>query len=527
MKKVPFRLDVEIRTPLAGGDIPTLDAVLLAEHARLNPDAPDYARHPDKMREVLDGLLKVTDCGVPHASALLFDARAGRSATVKITGRRREMREVGPLQLRVKKRGGVFLASGEEYKNSAVNRLGCRLVSRAHFFGVGDIPAIRRVLRFWQGIGAQWRNGWGELAGGEGDGWEFDDELSADDDRENWWGLVDENRAPVRPLPVALFRKLGGGGGFPVRRIRVVPPYWKASSPRVAAVVPMRSAGRDGELRASPQGTKSDSADSADFLLECFARRLRPADEVDEQVKTNGKMAALAAVIRPKDYVHRSHRSGKNRIRLTESDSLFIAAGPRAKLFSHATPKTKNDSGFQSAPSLKRDSAEWQAKVYNAAMNEVDGLCAVIEFPFREFLPPEDIHVFSGLSDSAALSGENGGWFSRRAIRRVLEIADAADLSLAKLKSVRLVESVRRNLDISPPDAAKWARNERKRRKMDEDESPDLRELADVWMEREREKMKLGKDDMFDLRDLLADMGPAGWAVLESAPRFRKKAEAK
>ena len=519
MTQVPFQLDVEIRTPLAGGDIPTLDAVLLGEISRLNPDAPDYARSPKAALETLKPLLKITDDGVgngiPHASALLFDSRSARGETVKITGRRRELWEVGPLDLKVKKHMGAFKATEDIYKNSAVNRFGLRTVGHAKFFGVGDAEAIRRALSFWRGVGAQWRNGWGELDGGE-EGWDIT-ELPPDQSAEKWWGLVDENRAPVRPLPVALFRALGGGES-PVFYRRVAPPYWTPSAPRVAAVIPDEYRPPSAKR---PAAAKSEipETDSIDFLLDRFARGMRPAEELRGE-----KMAALRKAIESQDY---AHRGGKNNLRIGRGHSLFVAVGNSARFFSYAIPKGEKRRGFKSSPPLKRGAAEWQKVIYDAALTEADGLCAIVEFPLDEHLAPEDIHVFSGRSDIAALSGKNSGVFSRRVIRRVLEIAENANWTLRHLREIQKAEVIRRSCDISAPDAAKWAAKERKRRKLGENESADLRELVDAWMEREREKAGVSEDDMFDLRDWLADMSPAGWAVLAAAPRFREKERSK
>ena len=521
MTQVPFQLDVEIRTPLAGGDIPTLDAVLLGEISRLNPDAPDYARSPEAALETLAPLLKITDDGVgngiPHASALLFDARSARGEIAKITGRRRELWEVG--QLGLKKHGGTFKATDDIYENSSVNCFGLRTVGHAKFFGVGDIEAIRRALSFWRGVGAQWRNGWGELDGG-GEGWDIT-ELPPDQSAEKWWGLVDENRAPVRPLPVSLFRALGGGE-YPVFYRRVAPPYWTPSAPRVAAVIPDEYRPPSAK---SPAAAKSETpeTDPIDFLLNRFARGMRPAEELRATEKQGGKLAALRSAIEAQDY---AHRGGKNKLRI--GSSLFVAVGNSARFFSHAVPKGEKSREFKSSPPLKREAAERQKVIYDAAMTEVDGLCVIIEFPYQRHLAPEDIHVFSGRSDIAALSGKNSGVFSRRVIRRVLEIAKNANWTrLRYLREIQIAEVIRRSCDISAPDAAKWAAKERKRRKLGENESADLRELVDAWMEREREKAGVSEDDMFDLRDWLADMSPAGWAVLAAAPRFREKERSK
>ena len=513
----PFQLDVEIRTPLAGGDIPTLDAILLGEMARMDPDSDDYAAGPEAALAKLRSLLKITPCGIPHASALLFDARTGQGNTSKINGRRRELWEVGPLGLKVKKRRGVFRASDSIYNNSTESVFRLKAVRSAKFFGVGDLQAIRLALSFWQGIGAQWRNGWGELAGSEGDGWELT-ELSADGDKTDWWGLVDERRAPVRPLPIELFGKLGGdGGAFPVRYRRAAPPYWRASTPRVAVVVP------DGRQRASARysaaKTGMPTVSPMDFLLSQFARRMQAPDELRKAEEQGGKEAALLRAIAP----NYRHRGGKSDLRIDGCRSLFVAAGDRVRLFSDVIPQGEGGAKFEARPSLKHRSAEWQKILYDSAMAEVNGLCVVIEFPFHEQLAPEDIHVFFGLSDIAALSGGRAGVFSRRVIHRVLEISEKGNLSLATLRKIGVVEISRRNDDASAPAAAKWARDERKRRKLDERQSIDLTELANTWMEREREKTGMTEGDMRDLRDWLADMSPAGWAVISAAPRFRKQ----
>ena len=70
----PFQLDVEIRTPLAGGDIPTLDAILLGEIVRMNP-GKDPGGDPQKARQTLN-MLQWRD-GVPQASALAVRLRFG------------------------------------------------------------------------------------------------------------------------------------------------------------------------------------------------------------------------------------------------------------------------------------------------------------------------------------------------------------------------------------------------------------------------------------------------------------------
>ena len=215
----PFQLDVEIRTPLAGGDIPTLDAILLGEIVRMNP-GKDPGGDPQKARQTLN-MLQWRD-GVPQASALLSDSGSGRGEITKIASVQREYEAIGPMDLKTTRPNSRYPREMQGKKN-LMSDIPHRIIGDACFIGVGDIAEIRRILQFWMGIGAQWRNGWGEV--GE---WRITPQESAD---KKTWGFV-ENGEPQRPLPREWFlSQLGGDPAYPIAHRRVAPPYWSLFLP--------------------------------------------------------------------------------------------------------------------------------------------------------------------------------------------------------------------------------------------------------------------------------------------------------
>ena len=472
MKKVPFRLDVEIRTPLAGGDIPTLDAVLLAEHARLNPDAPDYARHPGEMREVLNGLLKVTDCGVPHASALLFDARAKIGETNRNTRRPRELEELGPRRLK------EDILAGREMRrpkpDSWINHALIANCGEARFLGVGDCGEIERVLAHWQGIGAQWRNGWGEIAN---DG--PDDEceqrvlnihpMRPGECNPETWGLLDEDGAPARPLPPELFWSLPGRNPALAAEAnkRARPPYW-ANTPRIPVVV--RGAGI-----SAKSDMEDDSPDVAEFVDDRFARYMLPGTERTEYLQSGGPVAAVRRALE-KEY--KKDPGEKRGARLQKTVAVITPGLTRFAVPADRLPEGERDKRFKALPG-----AETGALLFDAAMNEKSDRF-VVAYLERETIRPEHLYVNSGASDFIVICGRQGhrniGGFSRNAIRRILAVAESRGLSHADLK------------------------------KMKGDEHPDLSEQAE------------DDDELCELRRLLFGLSPAGELILKNAPLFRR-----
>ena len=472
MTQVPFQLDVEIRTPLAGGDIPTLDAVLLGEISRLNPDAPDYARSPKAALETLKPLLKITS-GIPHASALLFDAGAPGGMFVKTSRVRREFDSIYPMGLKVK--GRNFAGGGSKYDN-LLSDISHRFAGDAQFFGVGDIGEVKRALRLWRGIGAQWRNGWGEV--GE---WQIAPAESADPDI---WGMT-ENGAPLRPLPRELFEKLGGDSAWPTAHRRVVPPYWGGAVPRVAAVVPDE---RRPSLSASPSAEtkrREKNESVADFMLRRFARFMLPESELNKPPED-----AVARAI-SRNYRHREKKGMT--LRLGDAAAAVVSE-EETILLSHAVPEGKPDDSFQVIPPPQGESADKYRKLlWSAAMTSGEGARVILVFQ-KKVLALGDIFMFSADSDHAVISGKNAGALYRSAIRRIADIARRGGLNGFALR--------------------KLCDDENRRRR-----DPEAGESILTQMEKQRERRGLSEDEMWDLQELLPATTPAGWTVLECALR--------
>ena len=477
MTQVPFQLDVEIRTPLAGGDIPTLDAVLLGEISRLNPDAPDYARSPEAALETLAPLLKITN-GIPHASALLFDAGASGGMLVKTSRVRREFDSIYPMGLKVK--GRDFSGSDNKYRG-LLSDISHRFAGDAQFFGVGDIGEIERALRLWRGIGAQWRNGWGEVGK-----WRIAPAESADP---NIWGMT-ESGAPLRPLPRELFEKLGGDSAWPTAHRRVVPPYWGGAVPRVAAVVPDE---RRPSFSASPSAEtkrREKNESVADFMLRRFACFMLPESELNKPPED-----AVARAI-SRNYKHREKKDEEGKpkeLRLGDSAIAIVSEGETI-LLSHAVPEGKPDDSFQVIPPPQGASAEkyWEL-LWNAAMTSGEGARVILAFQ-KKGLALGDIFMFSAGSDHAVVSGKNAGALYRSAIRRIADIARKGGFNKFALQ--RLCD------------------DENRRRR-----DPEAGESILTQMEKQRERRGLSEDEMLDLQELLPATTPAGWTVLECALR--------
>ena len=476
MAMIPFQLDVELRTPLAGGDAPTLDAVLLGEMARLNPDAPDYAASPEAARKALSPLLKITD-GIPHASILLFDDGAPGGMFVKTSRVRREFDAIYPMGLKVR---GKNFAGGDSKYDNLLSDISHRLAGDAQFFGVGDIGEIRRVLRLWRGIGAQWRNGWGEISD-----WRI---ATADGAKPDAWGMA-QNGAPLRPLPRELFDRLGGAPAWPTAHRRVVPPYWSGAVPRVAAVVP-------DELRPSIPASRSTGArrratreSLVDFMLRRFARFMLPESELDAQPEE----AVARAISRAYKHREKKGRDGSPKtLRLGDSAIATVSEG-RTLLLSHAVPEGQSDdASFQVIPPLQGESASrYRSLLWNAAMMPGEGSRVILVFQ-KKGLALDNIFMFAADSDHAVISGRGAGALYRSAIRRIADIARRGGFNKFALQ--------------------KLCDDENRRRR-----DPEAGESILMQMERQRERRGLSEGEMLDLREMLPATTPAGWEVLECA----------
>ena len=475
MPMVPFQLDVEIRAPLAGGDIPTLDAVMLGEIVRTNPDAPDYAAGPDAAMKALKPLLKIAEGGIPHASALLFDAPMAFGSISKAMRVRREFEEIAPRDLQLPEgRREWSSITGRRETPQLFNGVQCRLVGRARFVGVGDIGEIRRVLSFWQGVGAQWRNGWGALADHPRPPYKKWRIRPVNEDP-GTWGLIDGEKNPVRPLPLDLFRSLGGNPAVETVHARARPPYWSAKTKAEKCVFPGAKTGGGKKARKADQ-------EAAEFLFNRFARFMHPHPgpknserkivldalkrlRAGVEISPNEKAAIVRGALRD---AHPPERGSGRPQRLV--GAALLATPSMTRLAANARPRDSSDrdASFQMLPTSE------VANLLADALEEKSPVFAVVEFRREGSARLENIRLSYGESGrmflnttvkdnsskaKMALSGRMGT-VDRAAVRRLLELEE----SLKPSASVRSqLDEGKNPLVADPgisddPQLAEWCR---------------------------------------------------------------------
>lgn len=410
----PFQLDVELRTPLAGGDVPTLDAVLLGEMARLNPDAPDYAASPEAAREALSPLLKITD-GIPHASILLSPARMAGGIFSRVQRHKREFDEIGARNLGIPEGRRTYPVSKKE-GIPILNNLRYHMVNSGFFFGVGDIDEIRHVLRFWQGIGAQWRNGWGCLAGHDRlpyKKWRIQAKKS---ESPQAWGLVGKDNRPIRPMPFELFASLSGNRSLETTHARARPPYWSTKTKAEQVVLP------GAKNIASAKGRTPDKQQMVDFLFERFARFVLPPERMGRD-KAESVQKALSGAYHNKDKNKEPRRLGFGAILLATPSRTILAANVDPEQLG------KPDDSFQLAPVAASN------QLLADALTEGSQKFIVVEFR-KESAVMEHMRFSFGDSDSMKLNCQPG-LVRRKMVLRIAELEKLCKLPPAVRRHIK------------------------------------------------------------------------------------------
>ena len=205
----------------------TLDAVLGSEIARRVAPLEAAIRATP---------LACTD-GIAHGSSLLLLGDTGVTRPMSVLQRAEAALErLAPGRLpKGRRRTDRFRAK------HLLNRYPMRVCAGGAWLGTGHIEAVRAMLAGVLGIGKRRGAGAGMIAA---------DSLAVEpvDADPATWGLVTTPRdgefatvriAPSRPLPLALFRRLGGDPAEAVIAIeRVRQPYHDARNPPEPAVVP-------------------------------------------------------------------------------------------------------------------------------------------------------------------------------------------------------------------------------------------------------------------------------------------------
>ena len=223
----PFVVTFRFATmPIVAGAC-TLDAVLGGELARrVEPLEAAIRATP----------LTCTD-GVSHGSSLLLLDDTG--ATVPAVALRNARRALLALPSDAAPSGRRPL--DRLWIRHLMHRYEARVCAGGAWLGTGRPEAVEALLAPVLGIGKRRRAGWGMIEPGS-----LEVESVAADPAT--WGLVSTPRdpdfatervAPVRPLPLETFRRLGGDPRHAViATVRVRQPYYAASQAPQTAVVP-------------------------------------------------------------------------------------------------------------------------------------------------------------------------------------------------------------------------------------------------------------------------------------------------
>ena len=223
----PFVVSFGFATmPIVNGPC-TLDAVLGGEIARTVASLDEAIRSTP---------LACTE-GVSHGSSLIVLGDTGVTRTVSVVQRgRAALERLGPGRIpKGRRRTDRFGAK------NLLSRYPMRLCDGGAWLGTGPIEEVRAVLGAVLGIGKRRAAGAGMID---------PDSLIVEpvDADPATWGLVTgpndpdfatQRIAPARPLPLELFRRLGGDPADAVITIeRVRQPYHDPANPPVPAVAP-------------------------------------------------------------------------------------------------------------------------------------------------------------------------------------------------------------------------------------------------------------------------------------------------
>ena len=225
----PFVVTFRFETaPIVRGEC-TLDAVLGGEIARQVASREEAIRRTPLARTA----------GVHHGSCLVLlgDTSAIRPVTV-VRNARVAFFGADPATIVAGRRGVTPGAA-----KNVLNTYEARACDGGAWLGTGRIDEVRALLGAVIGIGKRRGSGWGMIEPGS-------IAVEPADADPATWGLVTgpgdpdfatERIEPRRPLPVDLFRRLGGDPLDAVLAVvRVRQPYYDASHPPEPAVVPGR-----------------------------------------------------------------------------------------------------------------------------------------------------------------------------------------------------------------------------------------------------------------------------------------------
>ena len=212
----PFRIKLSLATAITLNFPLTLDALLSAAVANATGlEGDDTLPHiPLEQRE-----------GIFCASAMFMHARFRHEVVGRVMALRGE-RDVSVHCFRPngKQYVNVHTDKGKKYANKLSSYPGYR-TQEVYFYGVGDAEKVAYLIsNFIPGIGKKATGGAGEIVSVS---------IMETEDDYSW---VRANKTPARPLPVELWKQIGGNENSPTMPLAVKLPYWKTS--KVESVFP-------------------------------------------------------------------------------------------------------------------------------------------------------------------------------------------------------------------------------------------------------------------------------------------------
>lgn len=199
-KMIPFRLNIELGTPVAITGTLTLDALLTKAAFNMTGFTDD------RLRALIP--LRCQD-GIFSGSILRYSGQQRRT-TVSFV-RKLVRSDMWSYKFKSNiKRSSAYGIAGVDYAPIELEKgpFCARLESiqvvespRAHFYGFGDPDAVVRLIEnFLPGIGKRANAGLGEIRGVS---WTHSPDYS----------LIDKNGHPARPIPIELWHALAANGG--------------------------------------------------------------------------------------------------------------------------------------------------------------------------------------------------------------------------------------------------------------------------------------------------------------------------
>jgi hypothetical protein len=212
----PFLVSLAFETPIILTSSPTLDAVLAGELAANHPGVDVRGMIPLK-----------TTSGIFHGSQLYLDGVDVRRAVVRTTNRVLEYRRM-PIHQLVPNPGARGFTVSESRHRNILNRYEAMPVRMGYFAGFGDVDAIGRALADLFAVGKRRADGYGAVKNVA---------VEPYPDADERWGLMTAGGVPMRPVPLTLWRTLGGGDAL-IQSVRCRPYYWDQANPAEVCAVP-------------------------------------------------------------------------------------------------------------------------------------------------------------------------------------------------------------------------------------------------------------------------------------------------